>query len=172
MIGCSSAHPCKRRSQAELSLESINAEARALIKTLGLQPHPEGGWYRETWRAPANIGVRPASTAILFLLPAGARSHWHRVDADEIWIHQSGGPLLLEIAEPDDVIRETRLGGDILGGDALQAVVPAGRPQAARPLGAWALAACIVAPGFDFAGFELARTRLGSGPALGRFIIL
>ncbi len=96
------------------------------------------------------------------------RDSWHRVDADEIWIHQSGGPLLLEIAGPNGEISETRLGGDILsgdilGGDVLQAVVPAGRPQAARPLGAWALVACVVAPGFDFAGFELAAPNWAPG---------
>lgn len=140
-----------------MGLDEINSEARALIEALALQPHPEGGWYRETWRAPSGAaGERAPSTAILFLLPEGARSHWHRVDADEIWIHQSGGPLLLEIVGADGEIVETRLGGDILGGDALQAVVPAGRPQAARPLGAWALVACVVAPGFEFTGFDLA----------------
>lgn len=147
-----------------MQLDDVNPEARALIKALALQPHPEGGWYRETWRAQPDVpGARPTSTAILFLLPEGARSHWHRVDADEIWIHQSGGPLLLEIAGPDGEISETRLGGDILGGDVLQAVVPAGRPQAARPLGTWALVACIVAPGFDFAGFELAAPNWAPG---------
>jgi len=151
-----------------LLLNNINPEARALVKALALQPHPEGGWYRETWRAqPGAEGARPASTAILFLLPEGARSHWHRVDADEIWIHQSGGPLLLEIAGPDGEISETRLGGNILGGDVLQAVVPAGRPQAARPLGAWALVACVVAPGFDFAGFELAAPNWAPGQPWG-----
>ena len=144
--------------------DDVNPEARALIKALALQPHPEGGWYRETWRAqPGAGGARPTSTAILFLLPEGARSHWHRVDADEIWIHQSGGPLLLEIAGPDGEISETRLGGDILGGDVLQAVVPAARPQAARPLGTWALVACVVAPGFDFAGFALAAPNWAPG---------
>lgn len=102
------------------------------------------------------MGERAPSTTILFLLPEGARSHWHRVDADEIWVHQSGGPLLLEIVGASGEIFETRLGGYILGGDALQAVVPAGRPQAARPLGAWALLACVVAPGFEFTGFDLA----------------
>lgn len=134
----------------------LDVEALALIKTLNLSPHPEGGWYRETWRAPSLDGARPTSTAILFLLPAGERSHWHKVDADEIWAHQAGAPLLLEIAAPDGSVEAVRLGGDALTGDQLQAIVPTGRPQAARPLGAWSLAACIVAPGFEFAGFALA----------------
>lgn len=133
-----------------------NEDAQRLIKTLNLAPHPEGGWYRETWRAPALSGARPASTAILFLLPAGERSHWHKVDADEIWIHQAGAALQLEVVASDGSIDAMRLGGDILTGDQLQAVVPMGRPQAARPLGAWSLVACVVSPGFEFTGFELA----------------
>jgi predicted cupin superfamily sugar epimerase len=145
----------------------LDATARALIQTLDLAPHPEGGWYRETWRAPAIQGARPASTAILFLLPAGENSHWHRVDADEIWAHQAGAPLLLEIVSTDGKVDAIRLGSDIAAGDQPQAVVPLGQPQAARPLGAWSLAACIVAPGFEFTGFELAPPNWTPGQAWG-----
>lgn len=137
-------------------------EAGALVQALDLAPHPEGGWYRETWRAPSLDGARSGSTAILFLLPAGERSHWHAVDADEIWLHQGGGPLLLEIAGADGLVTSIRLGqnaqvsGADGAGNALQAVVPRGHMQAARPLGAWSLVACVVAPGFSFEGFVLA----------------
>lgn len=132
--------------------------AQHIIDTLGLSPHPEGGWYRETWRAPAAKGARPTSTAILFLLSRGERSHWHTVDADEIWIWQGGDPLTLKIAETAQSAPTTiQLG--ITTGNSLQAVVPKGQWQAAEP-GAgehgYALVSCVVAPGFDFAGFTLA----------------
>lgn len=137
--------------------------ARDVIATLGLRPHPEGGWYTETWRAPVpDDGGRPASSAILYLLAAGERSHWHRVDADEIWQFAAGDPLELRI-HPGDGGRDdhgpprvVRLGGDVLAGHVPQAVVPAGAWQAAQPLGSWTLVGCIVAPAFDFGGFELA----------------
>lgn len=126
-----------------------------LVAKLALQPHPEGGWYRETFRAPAPDGERGAATAILFLLEADQRSHWHRVDADELWFWHAGHPLLLSIANGD--ARETvRLGPDPLAGDMPQARVPAGAWQAATPAGGWVLVSCVVAPAFDFAGFELA----------------
>ena len=132
--------------------------AASVIDTLGLVPHPEGGWYAETWRAPEPVGGgRPASSAIVYLLQAGERSHWHRVDADEIWQFAAGGPLELRVwAGGDAAIETIRLSGDIASGDAPQAVVPAGAWQAARPLGAWTLVGCIVAPAFEFEGFELA----------------
>lgn len=133
--------------------------AQDMIATLNLSAHPEGGWFRETWRAPATNGERAASTAILFLLPAGERSHWHSVDADEIWIWQSGDPLALHIA-PDEATSPTthHLGGDPAS-QSLQGVVPTGQWQAAEPLPGehgYALVSCIVAPGFDFSGFTLA----------------
>lgn len=132
-------------------------EAEAVIEALGLQPHPEGGWYAETWRAPAPSGERPASSAILYLLRAGDRSHWHRVDADEIWQFSAGDPLELRIARGDgSPVEHHRLGGDVSAGDEPQLVVPAGAWQAARPLGKWSLVGCIVAPAFGFDGFELA----------------
>lgn len=125
------------------------------IRRLGLAPHPEGGWYRETWRADANPDGRAASTAILFLLPTGEHSCWHKVDADEIWMHHAGSPLVLAIAE-GDAVRRIRLGPDIASRETPQAVAPAHCWQAARPLGAWSLVSCVVAPGFSFDGFTLA----------------
>lgn len=131
--------------------------AADIVDALGLRPHPEGGWYGETWRAPASDGERPASSAILYLLALGERSHWHRVDADEIWQFAAGDALVLRIAGADgsEVVTH-RLGGDVIAGDEPQVVVPAGAWQAARPLGEWTLVGCIVAPAFSFDGFELA----------------
>ncbi|MCR5878887.1 cupin domain-containing protein [Phenylobacterium sp. J367] len=117
--------------------------------------HPEGGWYRETWRAPAPGGGRAAGTSILFLLEAGGRSHWHRVDAAELWIFQAGTPLILGTSMGQGVA-ETRLGPDPLAGDVQQHVVQPGEWQAARAGDGWALVACVVVPGFEFSGFELA----------------
>ena len=132
-------------------------EADQIIAKLGLHPHPEGGWYRQTWVGPdLHIGTntRASGTAILFLLKAGERSHWHRVDADEIWIWNAGAPLMLSLGET--VARDIRMGPDVLGDDQAQAVVPAGHWQAARSLGAWSLVTCTVSPGFRFEGFDLA----------------
>ena len=128
-----------------------------MIDALGMRRHPEGGWYVETWRAPAMESGRGAASAILFLLEAGDRSHWHRVDAAEIWQWSAGEALELRIASPDGAhVTAHRLGGDVLRGDRAQAVVPAGYWQAARPLGTWVLVGCIVAPAFTFEGFTLA----------------
>ena len=127
--------------------------AEAIIARLELQPHPEGGWYRQTWVGPVVDG-RASGTAILFLLKAGERSHWHRVDADEIWLWHAGAPLILSMGM--DAAREHRLGPDVLGGDQVQAVVPAGWWQAAQTTGEWSLVSCTVSPGFRFEGFELA----------------
>ena len=102
-------------------------------------------------------GQRPVASAILFLLPAGEASHWHRVDADELWQYSAGDPLELRIAPADGgPVARHRLGPDVTAGDAVQVVVPAGAWQAARPLGAWTLVGCVVAPAFSFDGFELA----------------
>ena len=130
-------------------------DPQELIERLGLAPHPEGGWFRETWRDVPADGGRGASTAIYFLLAAGEHSHWHRVDAAEAWHHYAGDPLELAIAEGDDHVVVT-LGGDLTSGSEPQAVVPARAWQAARSLGAWSLLGCTVAPAFDFSGFELA----------------
>ena len=127
--------------------------AAAIIAKLGLQPHPEGGWYRQTWVGPV-VGGRASGTAILFLLQAGERSHWHRVDADEIWLWHAGAALVLALGKTE--AREVLLGPDVLGEEVVQAVVPAGWWQAARSLGEWTLVSCTVSPGFRFEGFELA----------------
>jgi uncharacterized protein len=131
------------------------AMAHPLIEQLGLQPHPEGGWYRETWRTPAPEGERGHATAILFLLEAGGRSHWHRVDGDELWLWHAGSPLTLLIGGEEGVT-ERRLGGEVAVGERPQALVPAGSWQAAEARDSWALVSCVVAPAFEFAGFELA----------------
>lgn len=131
-------------------------DAARLIARLGLRPHPEGGHYAETWRAPDGTDGRAVATAILFLLAAGERSHWHRVDAHEVWLHHAGSPLLLRIDDGDGTSQAHRLGSDLAGGESPQVVVPAGMWQAAEPLGEWTLVSCVVAPGFEFDGFELA----------------
>ena len=130
--------------------------AADIIHLLDLRPHPEGGHYRQTFRDPAHDGGRRSvSTAIYFLLAAGERSHWHRVDAVEIWHWYAGAALALKTAGSDGVAT-VRLGADLAAGERPQAVVPAGAWQAAESLGAWTLVGCTVAPGFEFSGFELA----------------
>jgi len=122
-----------------------------------MRAHPEGGWYVETWRAPSVESARPSGSAILYLLAAGDRSHWHRVDAAEVWQYSAGDPLELRVWAPGDpTVTVHRLAGEVGPGSVVQAVVPTGAWQAARPLGAWTLVGCIVAPAFEFDGFELA----------------
>lgn len=129
----------------------------AIIARLGLAPHPEGGWYRQTWAAQAAPGARPAGTAILFLLKADEASHWHRIDAAEIWHFHAGSPLELRLsATAQGPARAQILGADLAAGQIPQLTVPAGHWQAARPLRGWTLAGCTVSPGFRFEGFELA----------------
>ncbi len=130
-------------------------EAQALIRALRLSPHPEGGFYRETLRV---VGPERATvTAIHFLLEAGQRSHWHTVDATEIWCWHCGSPLALGHAAGDTAAPAwLTLGPDVGAGHAPQATIPAGHWQAAVAEQGWALVSCIVAPGFDFAGFTLA----------------
>ena len=127
-----------------------------VIEALGMEPHPEGGWYAETWRAPAPEGERPAGSAILYLLSAGERSQWHRFDAAEVWQFSAGDALELSVWDGSGPVVRTRLGPDIAAGDRPQAVVPAGTWQSARPVGAWTLVGCVVTPAFDFASFRLA----------------
>jgi predicted cupin superfamily sugar epimerase len=132
--------------------------ARQLIETLDLAPHPEGGWFRETWRAAGPVGGRDAATSILFLLEQGQTSHWHRVDAAELWLFHAGSPITLRTAvdgDSDDV-RMISLGADVLAGQSPQHLVALGEWQAADAKQGWALVGCVVVPGFSFDGFELA----------------
>lgn len=144
-----------------------------LVEQLQLAPHPEGGWYRETWRGPESNG-RAVGTAILFLLESHQNSHWHRVDAHELWIWQMGDPLILESATTDaGPISQVTLGSQTDEGQVLQSIVEKDNWQAARPIegnalsgSGFTLVTCVVTPGFEFAGFELAQP--GWSPGRGR----
>lgn len=136
----------------------------ALAHVLDLQPHPEGGWYRETWRssvtveAPGYQGTRATATGIYYLLGPGERSCWHRVAGEELWLWHRGGPLLLTLGgdaeRPVDVEQRT-LGGDVERGQLPQLMVPAGHWQSAIPAAdEEVLVSCVVSPGFDFADFS------------------
>jgi len=127
-----------------------------IIRKLGLQPHPEGGHYRETWRTPAPAGERPAGTAIYYLLCEGEVSHWHRVDAAEIWHWYAGGSLELSLSAGGKTVERLLLGSDLDAGQRPQIIVPANCWQSARSLGEWTLTGCTVSPGFEFDGFEMA----------------
>lgn len=131
--------------------------AADVVRLLDLAPHPEGGFFRETFRdAVPSEGGRAASTAIYFLLPAGEVSAWHRVDATEVWHHYAGAPLVLTVSPNGHDAWSARLGPAIAAGERPQLVVPAGHWQTAESLGHWTLVGCTVAPAFEFAGFELA----------------
>jgi len=144
-----------------------SATAAAIIDRLGLEPHPEGGWYRETWRAEAAPGERASATAILFLLEEGQRSHWHRVDAAELWLWHAGSAVCLSVAPGDEgPVTPLTLGSDLFAGEQPQLLVPAGHWQAAEPLGGWALVSCVVSPGFQFSGFELAAAGRSPGQSV------
>ena len=124
--------------------------APEIVKLLEMQPHPEGGYYKETFRD-------DASTAIYYLLEAGDHSHWHRVHgSSEIWHHYAGGPLALTLSSNGHDAQAHRLGKNIDAGEKPQLVVPAGWWQTAESLGHWTLVGCTVAPGFDFKNFEMA----------------
>ncbi len=130
--------------------------AQAIIETLKMQRHPEGGWYIQTFKDEAG-GARGHSTAIYYLLERGERSHWHRVcDAAEVWHYYAGAPLALSIAENGKPATRVTLGPDIPSGERPQAIVPADWWQSATSLGAWTLVGCTVSPGFDFSAFEMA----------------
>ena len=130
--------------------------AREIIALLKLERHPEGGWYRETFRDSHEIDGRAASTAIYFLLDVGEVSDWHRVDAVEVWHWHAGAPLVITTSPNGHDATAVHLGPEIAAGQRPQVVVPAGHWQTATSLGAWTLVGCTVAPGFRFEGFELA----------------
>ncbi|GAB5486511.1 MAG: cupin domain-containing protein [Parasphingorhabdus sp.] len=141
--------------------------AEKIIEKLSLQPHPEGGWYRETWRSDVTIdgkaNSRASATAIHFLLEADQFSEWHRVDATEIWLWHSGDPLILSIkSDWKETPQDHLLGGDILLNQKPQILVPSTHWQAARPVSTgevgYSVVSCIVSPGFKFAGFEMRKS--------------
>lgn len=134
----------------------MTADMRAedIIRRLELEPHPEGGWYRQTWIA-QNPG-RASGTCIYFLLKSGERSHWHRVDATEIWLWHAGAPLVLSMSESDTGPASDHMLTPDLNAGAPQLIVPSGWWQAARSTGEYTLVSCTVSPGFRFEGFELA----------------
>ena len=133
-----------------------DSEVEAIIATLGLEPHPEGGLYRESYRHVPPGGGRGASTAIYYLLRAGERSHWHRVDIDEMWHWYAGAPLRLSMSPDAIETTDHLLGQEIAEGQRPQILVPASVWQSAESLGAWTLVGCTVAPAFEFSGFEMA----------------
>jgi predicted cupin superfamily sugar epimerase len=136
---------------------AAGANAADIVRILGLAPHPEGGFYRETYRDErVDAAGRAASTAIYFLLPVGEVSAWHRVDAAEVWHYYAGAPLVLTISPNGHDASAAYLGPDLRAGQRPQIVVPAGHWQTAVSLGEWSLVGCTVAPAFEFAGFELA----------------
>ncbi len=140
---------------AALAIE--NASAADIISLLQLSPHPEGGFFRETFRDSASAGAgRATSTSIYFLLPAGETSHWHRVDAAEIWHFYAGAPLVIRLSQTGQSAERQVLGPGLFEGERPQIVVPAHCWQSATSLGEWTLVGCTVAPGFEFAHFEIA----------------
>lgn len=129
--------------------------AQDIIRHLDLSPHPEGGHYRQTWIA--DEAGRPSGTSIYFLLGAGERSHWHKVDATEIWHHYAGAPLILSLSEHGTgPAVDHVLGPDLFDGQSPQIIVPPHHWQAAQSTGAWSLVGCTVSPAFSFDGFTLA----------------
>jgi len=131
--------------------------AAEIITLLELKPHPEGGHYRETFRDQnVDANGRSRSTSIYFLLARGERSHWHRIDAVEVWHYYAGSALTLRIAVDGGSPQVVRLGVDLVRGEQPQATVPAHAWQAAESTGEWTLVGCTVAPAFEFATFELA----------------
>ncbi len=139
-----------------ISLANATLPAETIIAALGLLPHPEGGHYRETWRGAPADGRRGTGTAILFLLKAGEVSHWHRIDADELWIWQAGAGLTLSCSADGHSTTRHQLGPHPDTGEGFHHAVPRGCWQSAASKGSWTLVTCTVTPAFDFAGFELA----------------
>jgi predicted cupin superfamily sugar epimerase len=137
-----------------MSAQSLSAEE--IVRLLDMQPHPEGGWFRETYRDAAPEGERAASTAIYYLLKGGETSAWHRVDATEAWHWYAGGPLTLRLSPDGETTEAHELGADLAAGERPQCVIPPGWWQTATSRGLWTLVGCTVAPAFEFAGFEMA----------------
>ena len=131
-------------------------DAESLISTLGLSPHPEGGHFREVYRDTPAAGGRGTLTSIYYLLRAGETSHWHKIDATEIWSFHAGAPLGLSTSVDRIRVATVEIGGDPENGGQFQSVVPPGVWQSALSLGPWTLVGCMVAPAFEFSGFELA----------------
>ncbi|WP_438751984.1 cupin domain-containing protein [Pararhizobium sp. O133] len=137
-------------------MAALPGTAQAIIDSLQMERHPEGGWYIQTFKDEAG-GPHGHSTAIYYLLERGERSHWHRVrDAVEVWHFYAGAPLTLSIAEDGKPATTVTLGPDIPSGERPQAIVPANWWQSAMSLGDWTLVGCTVSPGFDFSAFEMA----------------
>lgn len=130
--------------------------ADEIATSLGLRPHPEGGSYVETWRGEPGPDGRAVGTSIHYMLRAGERSHWHRVDATELWLFHAGGPMALDVETGPGEVDRTVVGPSLVSGEKPQVIVPHGVWQSATPLGAWTLVSCVVVPGFSFDGFELA----------------
>jgi predicted cupin superfamily sugar epimerase len=138
------------------STSELPEAAREIIDRLQLDPHPEGGWYRQTFADESTDG-NTASTAIYYLLARGERSHWHRVNnAAEVWHHYAGDAIRLNTSADGISTAQHILGTNLTDGERPQSVVPQGHWQSAEPLGEWSLVGCTVAPGFDFAEFEMA----------------
>lgn len=135
-----------------------------IVRLLDMAPHPEGGWFVETFRDAPGPDGRARCTAIYFLLGADQVSAWHTVDATEIWMWQAGAPLALTVSSDGVTATAMHLGPDLRAGQRPQGVVPVHAWQAAESLGAWTLVSCVVAPGFEFSGFELAPPHWRPGP--------
>jgi hypothetical protein len=142
-------------SGAALDLSRPGLSATEVVAALGLSPHPEGGFYRETFRD-GDLARRGSVTAIHFLLPRGVVSHWHKVDAVELWFWHAGNPLRLDVAAAGQTPESIRLGPDLAAGEVLQGFVPTNAWQRAKTLGDWSLVSCTVSPAFLFSGFEIA----------------
>jgi uncharacterized protein len=140
--------------------------AQDIIRALKLQRHPEGGWYVQTFRDSESTAGRANSTAIYYLLEGGDRSHWHMVDAVEIWHYHAGAPLELRLFEDGGTERKVIMGPDILAGERPQGIVRKGEWQSAKSLGDWTLVGCTVAPGFEFSGFTMAPPAWAPGESL------
>ena len=148
--------PAKADLFAVAMSDSGSLTADEMIRLLQLQAHPEGGYFRETFRDAKKVGERSASTAIYFLLKQGEISGWHRIDAVEVWHWYGGAPIRLQIREGEGPVETVLLGNDLLKNERPQVIVPAFAWQTAETLGAWTLVGCTVAPGFEFTSFELA----------------